>query len=490
MQAKDVEAVETRELYVDGAWVPATDGQTHEVHDPGTGKVIAHAASAGENDVDRAVAAARRSFDDGAWRRSPTRRRARVLLQIAGAIDSQRDRLARLETLDCGKPLAEAVDDIAEAVFLFEYYAGLITSGADLLPPTGPEALSLVLREPVGVSALITPWNYPLLMAAQKVAPALAAGCSVILKPAEQTPLTALELASLIADSALPPGVFNLLTGFGEPAGATLAAHPAVDKVSFTGSVAVGQSVLRSSIERLARVTLELGGKSPNIVFGDADLSRAIPGTAAGIFLNQGEVCSAGSRLLVHDSLHDQLIEGLAKIVESYQLGHGLDPTTTMGPLISSEQRERVLGYLDVGRSEGAQVAVAGNLPTDPTCAGGWFVAPTVLDDVTSEMTVAREEIFGPVLTVQCFSNFEQAIAMANDSDYGLAAAIWTEDPATAMSAAREVRAGTVWINDSQPAPSEAPWGGFKRSGIGRELGPSGLAEYQELKHVYWRIAR
>jgi acyl-CoA reductase-like NAD-dependent aldehyde dehydrogenase len=473
------------QMYVDGAWVDARSGDTFDTTDPATGAVLASVPRAGTDDVGAAVAAARRTFDDGTWGSAVAERdRASILLRMAALVAERRDDLAELEVCDCGKPIADARADIDEVAFMFEYYAGWATKISGDIPPVGPEALSLVVKEPVGVCGLIVPWNYPMLMAAQKVGPALASGCTVVLKPAEQTPLTALRMAAIAEEAGVPPGVFNVVTGFGPEAGAPLLIHPGVDKISFTGSKAVGQMIQRTCADQLKRVTLELGGKSPNIVFADADLDQAIEGTAIGIFGNQGEVCSAGSRVLVHRSVYDDVLQGMSDFAAAMKLGSGLDPDTTMGPLVSAEQRDRVQGYIDGGPADGATLVYAGSRPEAPELANGYFVPPTIFE-ATNEIRIAREEIFGPVAAVIPFSDVDEAVRLSNDTEYGLAAAIWTRDIGLALRTAKAVRAGVVWVNDSQPAPSESLWGGYKQSGIGRELGPYALDAYLETKQIY-----
>lgn len=473
------------QMYIDGAWVDAQDGATLDTLDPSTGRVIASVPAAGAPDIDIAVRAARRASDDGTWGSAVAEReRSRVLLRMADLVREQREELAVLEVRDCGKPLADARGDIDEVAFMFEYYAGWATKISGDIPPVGPGAMSLIIKEPVGVCGLIVPWNYPMMMAAQKVAPALAAGCTVILKPAEQTPLTALRLAAIAEAAGVPAGVVNVVTGIGASAGAALLTHPMVDKISFTGSKEVGKHIQRTCADQLKRVTLELGGKSPNIVFADADLVTAVPGTCNGVFGNQGEVCSAGSRVFVDAAIYDDTLQAMANFAATIKLGGGLDPATTMGPLVSAVQRDRVQGYVDSGRTE-ARLAFEGQRPTDPALSGGYFVPPTIFEATSNQPRIAREEIFGPVMTVIPFRSIDEVIALANDTEYGLAAAIWTRDISRALRTAKAIRAGVVWINDSQPAPSETMWGGYKQSGIGRELGPYALDAYLESKQIY-----
>jgi acyl-CoA reductase-like NAD-dependent aldehyde dehydrogenase len=475
--------------YIDGTWVDALDGGRFDVFDPSTGAVIATAPDSQPDDVERAVATARRTFDEGTWwPRTPARERGRILLRAADIVRRERDRLAALESLDAGKPISDAGADIDEVAFMFEYYGGWATKIAGESQHVDADAMFMIWKEPVGVAVGITPWNYPMMMAVQKVAPAIAAGCTFILKPPEQAPLTCLEIPKILEEAGLPAGVLGVLTGFGETAGAPLTTHPGVDKVGFTGSKEVGKIIMRSGADTLKRVTLELGGKSPNIVFADADFPAAIEGSANGVFWNQGEICSAGTRVFVDRPIYDDAVNALVGHAAAVRVGDPQDSTTTMGPLISKEQQERVARYVEIGAEE-ARLAGRGAMPADPRLADGYYVAPTVFADVDNSARIAREEIFGPVMSVIPFETVDDVVAMSNDNEYGLAAAIWTNDVKKAMRTAQAIRAGIVWINDTQPAPTEMPWGGYKQSGIGRELGKHGLVDFLEEKAVYLNLA-
>jgi betaine-aldehyde dehydrogenase len=469
-------------MYINGEHVTSANGGWFPIYDPSTEEIIAEVPDSGEADVERAARAAREAFERGAWPETTAQQRGRLLFKLADRIRKETDRLAELESRNCGKPIVEAEMDVADTATCFEYYGGLATKVLGHVNPVPDNALSLSLREPVGVAGQIIPWNYPLLMAAWKLAPALAAGCTCILKPAEQTPLTALEMASWLEEIGFPPGVVNIVTGFGETAGAPLVRHPDVNKIAFTGSAAVGKIILRSAADFIKRVTLELGGKSPNIFFADADFEAAVDGALFGVFINQGEVCSAGSRILVEKPIYSKFVDALAAKASRIKLGAPLDRQTKMGPLVSKEQYERVREYQEVGKRE-AKLLVGGGRPS--SFSKGFYVEPTIFADVDNGTRIAREEIFGPVAAVIPFDGEAEAVRIANDTPYGLAAAVWSRDIYRALRVVKSVRAGIVWVNHMQPTYVEAPWGGYKQSGFGRELGPWGIEEYLETKQVH-----
>jgi acyl-CoA reductase-like NAD-dependent aldehyde dehydrogenase len=475
-----------KKLFIGGRWMPSESGKQFGTTDPATGETLAVVAEAQAEDVDRAVVAARKSFDRGTWRDLPPAERAKVLWKIGDMIEERATEFAQIETLDNGMPINDALlFHVPLAAATFRYYAGWVTKldGATQQVSLPGQYLSYTLREPVGVVGQIIPWNFPLLMAAWKLAPALACGNSVVLKPSEETPLSALMLAELIQQADMPDGVVNLVPGRGEIAGARLAAHPDVDKIAFTGSTEVGRLIARASSDsNLKRVSLELGGKSPNIVFEDADLTRAVSGAFFGIFFNQGQVCSAGSRLFVQEKVYDHALDELLKTVKETRIGPGIDPVTQMGPLVSKGQMERVLGYITMGNKEGARLLAGGSRPEG--LGGGNFVEPTVFADVDGKMRIAREEIFGPVVAAIPFHDEEDLVAKANSTIYGLVAGVWTRDVARAHRVAHALKAGTVYVNCYHIVDPVTPWGGYKQSGWGRELGPYALDLYTELKNV------
>lgn len=480
-----------KKLLIDGHWVDSCSGKTFDVYDPATDQVIAQVAEGESADVDLAVSAAREAFDKGPWPKMTASDRSRLIWKIGELIEEHAVELAQLETLDNGKPFSIAkAADVALAADMFRYMAGWATKiEGNTIPlnvPYAPdrEFHAFTLKEPIGVVGQIIPWNFPLLMAAWKLGPALATGCTVVLKPAEQTPLSAIRLGELVQEAGIPDGVVNIITGFGETAGAAIASHEKIDKVAFTGSTEVGKLIINAATGNLKKVTLELGGKSPNVVYDDADLDLAIAGAADAIFFNQGQVCSAGSRLFVQKGIYDDVVAGVSEIAKNLKVGNGFDEATQMGPLVSREQFQRVTGYLKAGLEAGAEASAGGASLDRP----GYFVQPTVLKNASAEMSVVREEIFGPVVAAMSFENDSEIASQANNSAYGLAAGIWTRDISKAHRLAKAVKAGTVWINCYSIFDAALPFGGYKQSGWGREMGHAALENYLQTKSVCIQI--
>jgi phenylacetaldehyde dehydrogenase len=474
-----------KQLFIDGAFVDAKSGKTFPVYNPATGDVLAHVAEGDSADIDLAVAAARRAFETGPWRTMSPSERARLIYRLADEIERRLEDFALLESLDNGKPIAVArVADVPMSIDNLRYMSGWATKiNGDTISIPG-EFHAYTRREPIGVAGQIIPWNFPLLMAAWKIGPALAAGCTIVLKPAEQTPLTALLLAEVAASVGFPPGVLNVVPGYGETAGAAIAAHPDVDKVAFTGSTEVGKIIVRAAAGNLKKVTLELGGKSPNIIFADADIDAATQGAAFGIFFNMGQCCTAGSRLFVERSAFDRVTQGIAAAAKAMRVGPGLDTTTDIGPLVSDEQLDRVTGYINSGIAEGARTLSGGSRSGDR----GYFVEPTVIVDVKPDMKIMREEIFGPVVAATPFDDPSEILGAANDTVYGLAAGVWTNDVSKAHKVAAGLRAGTVWVNCYNVFDPALPFGGFKQSGWGREMSHNALECYTETKSVVVKL--
>lgn len=479
--------MELRKMFIDGSWVEGSTKKTTPTFNPSNGEILAMATEGTVDDVRTAVAAAKKSFYvTREWRDLDSQSRSDMLCKIADAIEAEKEEFARLDSMDHGKPLREAEADIDDAVHCFRYYAGLLKApygGAYDVNDGFGKMHSYTVHEPVGVCALITPWNYPLLMAAWKLAPALAAGNSVVFKPSSNCVLSCVKLSELFETIDMPKGSVNLVLGPGGTIGNELAENKDVDMVTFTGSTAVGQSIMRAAAGNVKKIGLELGGKSPNVIFADADLDSAVEWAMIGIFLNQGEVCSAGSRILIEESIKDAFVKRLVKKANTMTIGNPLE-NPDMGPLVSEEHMNKVLGYIKKGVEEGATLVCGGERYTEGDCSKGYYVRPTIFDNCTDDMTIVKEEIFGPVVTIQTFKTEQEAIDMANHTEYGLARAVFTKDGSRALRIIKEIRAGITWINCYNPTFNEAPWGGYKKSGIGRELGIHGLEKYQEIKQI------
>lgn len=473
--------------YINGEWVESVSGKKAPTYNPATGEVLAEMTVSTPEDVDLAVAAARTSFyETRDWRDMDSQTRGDILLKIADLIDKYRDELARMESMDMGKPLREAEGDVDDALHCYRYYASMIKAphgGCYEVNEGFGKMHSFTIHEPVGVVALISAWNFPFVMGSWKIAPALAAGNSIIFKPASNAVLSNVKMFEILQEAGVPKGAANLILGPGGSVGEALASHKGIEMITLTGSTAVGQSIMRCAASNIKKIGLELGGKSPNIIFADVDLEAAVEWAMIGIFFNQGEVCCAGSRIIIEESIHDAFVKRFAERANAMTLGNPLD-NPDMGPLVSEGQLRDVLGYVQKGIEEGATLVCGGERYTEGECAKGWFMRPTIFDNCTPDMTIVREEIFGPVVTIQTFKTEEEAIALANDTDYGLAGGVFTHQLERALRVVKEVRAGITWVNAFNPTFNEAPWGGYKMSGIGRELGVHGLEEYQEIKQV------
>lgn len=479
-----------KQMLIDGKWVDAASGKRFETHNPATGELLATVAEGDKEDIDRAVAAARRAFE-GPWSKVKPFERQNLLLKLADLVEKNFDELSQLDTLDMGAPLSRTRAYRLRAIGMLRYYAGQTTviHGETIENSLPGEIFSYTLKEPIGVVGAIIPWNGPLTATIWKIGPAIATGCTVVLKPAEEAPLTSLRIAELAMEAGIPPGVVNVVPGYGETAGAALASHHDVDKVAFTGSHVTGQSIIRASAGNLKRVSLELGGKSPDIVFADADLDAAVPGAAMAVFANSGQICSAGTRLFVEQAIYEEFVGRVAEFGKELQVGNGLDPNVQIGPLVSEQQLERVTGYLDIGQKEGARALAGGGRVTEGALSKGFFVSPTVFAGVQDNMRIAQEEIFGPVISAIAFTDMDELVKRANNTTFGLGSGLWTRDVSKAHAVAKRLRAGSVWVNCYQAMDPAVPFGGYKMSGYGRESGKQHVEEYLNVKAVWIKTA-
>ncbi|TRM11678.1 betaine-aldehyde dehydrogenase [Lentibacillus cibarius] len=478
-----------KKQYIDGAWVTSKAGAVRDIINPYNQEIIAKVTEGDESDTKDAIAAARKAFDRGDWSATPATERGKIVHKIADFIERDREELAELESLDTGKTVEESRGDMDDIAGVFRYYAEMADKdGGEIIDSPIPNSISKVVREPVGVCGQITPWNYPLLQASWKLAPALAAGNTLIMKPSEITPLTSIKVFELMEEAGVPSGVANLVLGPGNSVGAELSVSDDVDLISFTGGIATGKKIMQAASSNVKKLALELGGKNPNVVFADANFETAVDQAMNAVFFHAGQICSAGTRLIVEESIHDEFVEALADRVGKIRLGSGFDESTQMGPLISQEHLDKVVDYVEKGKQEGATVAVGGERPDDPELQDGFFYLPTILTNCATDMSVVQNEGFGPVITVEKFSTEEEAVKLANDSIYGLSGGVFTNDITKAERCVANMRMGTVWINEFNLYFPHAPWGGFKQSGIGRELGKPGLEEYQETKHIFQNL--
>ncbi|WP_319466427.1 betaine-aldehyde dehydrogenase [uncultured Pseudodesulfovibrio sp.] len=476
----------TGKLYINGQWVESQSGKERIILNPFDASAIATVAEGNRTDTKAAIKAARHAFDHGGWPQTPASERARLLFRLADLIERDNEELARLESLDTGKTVEESRWDMNDIAGIFRYFAGLADKdGGEVIASPNPNSTSTIVREPVGVCGQISPWNYPLLQASWKMAPALAAGCTIVIKPSEITPLTTLKVTELAEETGFPSGVVNTVLGPGPEVGAELAESDDVDLISFTGGIATGKTIMRAAADNVKKVALELGGKNPNIIFDDADFDLAVDYALNGVFFHAGQICSAGARIMVQDGIHDRFVEALQQRMEKIIVGNGFDEKTQMGPLISAEHLSKVEKYVEIAKDEGAKLVLGGKRPDDPSLQNGYFYMPTLFTECKNDMRIVQEEVFGPVITIERFSTEEEVIKRANDTIYGLSAGFWTRDPDRIERVSKALRFGTVWANDFNVYFVQAPWGGYKQSGLGRELGKIGLEEYTEVKHIY-----